>query len=206
MIKAGNTINDDDDDDDVSGIRENEKPTQKNVLLSRDILKNYVSKFKSHIGVQIDGYFDEDDDDSIEDVRRNVESRDKSQGMGKALGRDILTNYVLKKANTFRAKSKKYVEYSEDEGIDELDIDDDDDDDEEEDSDNLDLLIIDDFPYQLSEYIASIKLKEVLLGNQCKYKLICNGVTTPNPNGKLAQQLLLILFNTVVIQLNVLFY
>lgn len=157
MIKAGVTIND--DDDDVSGIRENEKPTQKYVQLSRDILKNYVDKFKNYIGVQVDGYIeDEDDDDSIEDVRKNVENQDKSQGMGKVLSSDVLKNYVLKNANTFRAKSKKNVEYSEDE--------EDNDDDEEEDIDNLDLLIIDDFPYQLSEYIASIKLKEVLLGNQ----------------------------------------
>lgn len=184
MMKTGNEANnddDDDEDDDVNGHRENKKPTQKHVLLSRDVLTNYVSKLKDYNRPKLDK--------SIEDVQRNVGSRDDSKDVRKVLSRDVLKNYVSRNANTFRMNSKKNVvnlednddeTYDEDdeyewtdedetddeyEDNDQNDLDNDDDDNDNE--DNLDFLIIDGFSYQLSKYSASIKLKEVLLGKQC---------------------------------------
>lgn len=156
-------------------------------------MKNYVSKFDTRVRSPVDSYHEDDSDDS-EHFMGNIESRDENKKLGKLLGRDVLRNYVFK--NTFRSNSKKYVEDDsreddeddsgdddddddswEDDEDDSWDEDDEDNDDDDEDTDNdddgdsnsLDLLIIDGFPYQLSKYSPFIKLKEVLIGNQCKY-------------------------------------
>lgn len=156
-------------------------------------MRNYVSKFKKYIGVQTDYY--DDDDNSFEGFVGNVENEGVNSKTGKMLSRDVLKNYVLKKANTFRNNLKKRVDGEEDDEIedddegeeerdnsedDDADDDDDNDDDNNDDdddieyddeddneaSDNLDLLI-----NQHSKYTASIKLKEVLIGNQCTIHL-----------------------------------
>ncbi len=129
-------------------------------ILGRDILKRYVLKNANTFRSNTKKYIKDDDDDDDDDEEKDDEDDDEEDD-----------------------DDDDDEEDDDDDDDDEEDDDDDDDDDDidnsedgdyeenvNRDSDNLDFLIIDDFPYQLSKYTASVKLKEVLIGNQCKYK------------------------------------